>query len=243
MALLPRVSSLWRNLFDKESVDQELNEELRAHVDLLTDKKISEGLKPEEARRAALIEVGGIEQVKERVREVRTGRPLEDLSQDLRYALRGLRKNRGFTAVAIITLALGIGANTAIFTVINTVLLRPLPYERPDQLVVLMETISERPVGVSYPNFVDWRNQSTAFENIAAVRNRESFNLTGAGESERPRVNSSQQTSCLHSVSNPSAGVTFWLKTISPVQIRWRSSATHSGKDGSAPTKAFSASN
>jgi predicted permease len=185
MALLPRVSSLWRNLFDKESVDQELNEELRAHVDLLTDKKISEGLKPEEARRAALIEVGGIEQVKERVREVRTGRPLEDLSQDLRYALRGLRKNRGFTAVAIITLALGIGANTAIFTVINTVLLRPLPYERPDQLVVLVETISERPVGVSYPNFVDWRNQSTAFENIAAVRNRESFNLTGAGESER----------------------------------------------------------
>jgi hypothetical protein len=172
MALLPRVSSLWRNLFDKESVDQELNEELRAHVDLLTDKKISEGLKPEEARRAALIEVGGIEQVKERVREVRTGRPLEDLSQDLRYALRGLRKNRGFTAVAIITLALGIGANTAIFTVINTVLLRPLPYERPDQLVVLVETISERPVGVSYPNFVDWRNQSTAFENIAAVRNR-----------------------------------------------------------------------
>src|SRR6185295_11141002 len=111
--------------------------------------------------------------------------PLEDLVQDLRYALRGLRKHRGFTAVAVLTLALGIGANTAIFTVINTVLLRPLPYERPDQLVVLMETISERPAGVSYPNFVDWRNQSTSLENVVAVRNRESFNLTGAGESER----------------------------------------------------------
>ena len=185
MALLPRIASLWRNLSDKESVDRELNEELRAHVDLLTEKKIGEGLKPEEARRAALIEVGGIEQVKERVREVRTGRPLEDLSQDLRYALRSLRKHRGFTVVAVITLALGIGANTAIFTVINTVLLRPLPYDRPDQLVVLMELISERPVGVSYPNFVDWRNQSTSLENVAAVRNRESFNLTGAGENER----------------------------------------------------------
>lgn len=185
MALLPRLASLWRNITDKESVDHELNEELRAHVDLLTERKLREGLNAEQARRAALLEVGGIEQVKERVREVRTGRPLEDLAQDLRYALRGLRNHRGFTAVAVLTLALGIGANTAIFTVINTVLLTPLPYEQPDQLVVLVETVSERPVGVSYPNFVDWRNQTTALENVAAVRTRESFNLTGAGESER----------------------------------------------------------
>src|SRR5689334_17665000 len=185
MPLFPRIASLWRNLSDKDFVDHELNEELRAHVDLMTDQKIDEGLAPEAARRAALLEVGGIEQVKERVREVRTGRPLEDLSQDLRYALRGWRKHRSFTAVAVITLALGIGANTAIFTVINTVLLRPLPYEQPDRLVVLMETVSERPVGVSYPNFVDWRTQTTALENLAAVRTRESFNLTGTGESER----------------------------------------------------------
>jgi putative ABC transport system permease protein len=185
MALLPRLASLWRNLTDKESADDELNEELRAHVDLLTERKLSEGLNAEQARRAALVEIGGIEQVKERVRELRTGRPLEDLVQDLRYALRGLRKHRGFTAVAVLTLALGIGANTAIFTVINTVLLTPLPYAQPDQLVVLMETVSERPAGVSYPNFVDWRTQTTALENVAAVRTRESFNLTGAGESER----------------------------------------------------------
>jgi predicted permease len=185
MALLPRVAGFWRSLFDKESLDHDLSEELRAHVDLLTERKINEGLRSEDARRAALIEVGGIEQVKERVREVRMGRPLEDLVQDLRYALRSLRKQRGFTAVAVITLALGIGANTAIFTVINTVLLRPLPYLNPDQLVVLTETISEHPTSVSYQNFVDWRNQNSAFENVAAVRQRESFNLTGAGESER----------------------------------------------------------
>ena len=185
MPFVSRIASTWRNLSNKEAVDEELTEELHAHIDLLTDQKIREGLEPEAARRAALLEVGGVEQVKERVREVRRGRPLDDLWQDLRYALRGLRKQRAFTAVAVITLALGIGANTAIFTVINAVLLKPLPYEKPDQLVVLTETVLDRPAGVSYQNFVDWRNQNTVFDNVAALRPRESFNLTGAGESER----------------------------------------------------------
>src|ERR1041385_6592777 len=185
MPFVSRIASIWRNLSNKDVVDQELGEELRAHIDLLTDQKVREGLEPEAARRAALLEVGGVEQLKERVREVRMGRALDDLAQDLRYALRGLRKHRAFTAVAVITLALGIGANTAIFTVINTVLLKPLPYDYPDQLVMLTETVADRPAGVSYQNFVDWRNQNTVFDNVAALRPRESFNLTGAGESER----------------------------------------------------------
>src|SRR5688572_4318778 len=186
MPLLPRLSSLWRNLFDKANVERELTEELRAHLDLLTEQKINDGLTPEAARRAALVELGGIEHVKEGVRDVRHGRLLEDLAQDARYALRSLRKHPGFTTVAILTLALGIGANTAIFSVINTVLLRPLPYENADRLVVLLETVADSSIGgVSYPNFVDWRNQNTVFANVAAVRQRESFNLTGAGESER----------------------------------------------------------
>src|SRR5215212_4733223 len=104
MPTLSRIASTWRNLSNKESMDHELSEELRAHVDLLIDQKIHEGLEPEAARRAALLDVGGVEQVKERVREVRMGRPLDDLSQDLRYAVRGLRKHRAFTAVAVITL-------------------------------------------------------------------------------------------------------------------------------------------
>ena len=185
MPFLPRVNSLWRNLVNKEKVDHELAEEIRAHLDLLTESKIKQGLTPEEARRAALVELGGVEQVKESVREVRQGRLLEDVWQDARYALRSLRKQPGFTVVAVITLALGIGANTAIFSVINAVLLRPLPYDDADRLVVLTETVAERPIGVSYPNFVDFRNQNTVFENVAAVRQRESFNLTGTGDSER----------------------------------------------------------
>lgn len=186
MPLMPRLSSLWRNLFDKPNVESELAEELRAHLDLLTDEKIQQGLTPEAARRAAVVELGGVEHVKEGVREVRHGRLLEDLVQDCRYALRSLRKYPGFTFVSILTLALGIGANTAIFSVINAVLLRPLPYENADRLVVVEETVADSSLGsVSYPNFVDWRNQNTVFANLAAVRQRESFNLTGAGESER----------------------------------------------------------
>ena len=110
---------------------------------------------------------------------------METLLKDIRYGVRSLLKRPGFTLIAVMTLALGIGANTAIFSVVNTVLIRPLPYQNPERLVVLLETLSERTIPTSYPNFVDWRNQTSAFENVAALRPRESFNLTGAGESER----------------------------------------------------------
>jgi predicted permease len=113
---------------------------------------------------------------------------METLLQDIRYGLRMLAKNPGFTLIAVLTLALGIGANTAIFSVVNGVVLRPLPYPRPDQLVVLSEKNKnfERS-SISYPNFLDWQRRNTTFASIAAYRS-DDFNLTGSGEAERVRV-------------------------------------------------------
>jgi predicted permease len=109
---------------------------------------------------------------------------MDTLWQDMTYGVRKLAKSPGFTAVALVALALGIGANTAIFSVVNAVLLRPLPYAEPDRLVILWEKATKMDMSVSYPNFVDWKNETTSFERFAGFR-RESFNLTGAGEAER----------------------------------------------------------
>src|ERR1700677_1754374 len=139
MSIIARFRSTVENLFRKTRRDEDLDTEVRGYVDLLAEEKLRTGMKPEEARRAARIELGGIEQVKEDVREVRAGAWLDSLLQDLRYGARMLRKNPGFTAV----------------------LLRPLPYTRSERLMIIRAT-SQR-VGVhspSYPDFLDWRNQS-----------------------------------------------------------------------------------
>src|SRR5215475_11512704 len=138
MPLLPHLTSFLRNLFRKARKDQELTEEIDAYLEMLVEQKIKDGLDPAEARRAAKIELGGREQVKEKVREVNAGYQLEVLWQDLRYGLRMLRRNPGFAAVAALTLALGIGANTAIFTLIDAVSLKMLPVKNPEQLIELM---------------------------------------------------------------------------------------------------------
>jgi hypothetical protein len=132
-----RILSLFQNLFRKGAVERSLDDELRSSLELLTQEKVKQGLSQQVARREALIELGGVEQVKEEVRAARAGRFLEDFARDVRFAFRTLAKSRGFTTVAVLTLALGIGANTAVFSLIDAVMLRMLPVNRPDELLQL----------------------------------------------------------------------------------------------------------
>ncbi len=168
-------------------MDRELSEEIQAYLEMLTEAKLAEGLSPEEARRAALVEFGGVDQVKESVREVRVGHFLETLWQDLRHGARMLLKHKGFTSVAVLTLGLGIGANTAIFSVVNSVLLRPLPYKDSERIVRVWNTFPPRglsQIPLSEPEFLEYRNRSQSFDHVAAFATG-ALTLTGAGEPEQ----------------------------------------------------------
>src|SRR5467141_780788 len=158
-------------LFYKERRDCELGEELESHLQMHIEDNLRSGMNPAEARRVALINLGGIEQAKERYRDQRGIPALETVLQDLRFSVRMLRKNPGFTTVAVITLALGIGANTAVFSVVNAVLLRPLPYREPQQLVRVyteFPTMSLKKFWMSAPEFLDIQREAGSWESIGA---------------------------------------------------------------------------
>src|SRR5262245_17803066 len=177
-----------RALFRRESVLRDIEEELRVHVEMETEKNIKRGMPPDEARARALKSFGNLVRNTERGYDVRGGGWLEALWQDLRYGARMLLKNPGFTTIAVLTLALGIGANTAFFTVVNTVLLRPLPYQEPDRLAMLWTDDPKRGIheeGTSYLNFMDWRSQNTVFEDMAVCTRGNAATLTGTEEPEK----------------------------------------------------------
>jgi putative ABC transport system permease protein len=163
---------------------------VRSYSDLLAQEKMREGINPEEARRAAKLQLGGVEQVKEEVRRARTGAWLDSVFQDFRYAARTLRKNPGFSAIAILTLALGIGASTAVFSLVNAVLLKPLPYPNSQQIVFpwrqppagLHVGYNEMPWG--RPDFLFFAHESKSFQSVGAFKS-DSFNLTGSGDAAR----------------------------------------------------------
>lgn len=158
-------------MFSGDKRERELARELESHLQMHIEDNISAGLTPEEARRDALIKLGGVLPTKEKYRRQRGIPLIEILLQDLRYGLRRLTRSPGFTAVAVLSLALGIGANTAIFSLVNTVILRPLPVERPDEIISLSNTVENRMFPTfSYPNYKDIRDRSDIFDGLIAYR-------------------------------------------------------------------------
>ena len=180
----------FRSLFRRGSVEGELSDELRFHLEKLAEENVAKGMTPKEARYAALRDLGGVDQIKEECRDMRRLNFIDNLIQDLRYGARTLARNRGFAAVAIITLALGIGANTAIFSVVNTVLLRPLPFKDPSRLVWATERfqVTHGAATVISPDFMAWKDRNHVFAEIGAFNETVGANLTAAGEPARVRV-------------------------------------------------------
>jgi predicted permease len=184
--MLRRFLHRFRSHFRKRKMEQEIEKELRFHLEMETEKNIGRGMNDQDARHAAQRAFGGVEQTKEFYRDLARFRWIEDTWNDLRYGLRMFVRNPMFTLIAMSTLALGIGANTAIFSVVNAVLVKSLPYNEAQRLVSVNEyTASFGGEGsVSYLNFIDWRTRNQVFETFG-VYNWGNYNLSGVGEAER----------------------------------------------------------
>ncbi len=187
MLIWQRLKTLWSNLTHKEKVDEDLTQELRSYQAMLEDEKTSAGAEPASARREALLEMGGTEQIKESVRDVRLGVSLETFLTELRQSFRGLGRNKDLTVLCTGMLALGIGASTVVFSIFYAALVQPLPFRDTERLVELSESRLSRGIdhcAFSEANFFDVRAQNHSFKEVAAFHYDEA-NLTGDGPAEK----------------------------------------------------------
>jgi hypothetical protein len=188
MTFLHRLASIVRGLLHRDRAEQDLHDEVEAFVEMAIADRVRDGASPADARRLAVLDLGGIEQTKERVRTYRHGALLDELGRDVPYAIRTLAKNRAFTATATVTLALAIGASTVMFSVIDAVLLRPLPYRSPEQLALLWIVEAEQTqVRPAYVTVDEWRRQSKTFADMA-VLDPAAVTLTNTDGAERVMV-------------------------------------------------------
>jgi len=178
-----------RALRQRETVINDIDREMRSHLELQVEANIRAGMSPAEARERAMRSFGNVNRAVDAAYDVKGGGLFETLTQDVRYGARMLAKHKAFTSIAVITLALGIGANTAIFSVVNELLLRPLPYRDAERIVMLWEVSPQgrHQNSTSRGNFRQWRQQSTSYQQIAAFSDQR-LNLTGAGEPEELSV-------------------------------------------------------
>src|SRR5205809_993854 len=184
MSLLRNLSDGLRSLFRRQRVEGELHEELRRFLEMAAAEKMKEGMSRQDALRAVRLERGNLDVSKEAVRSGGWESFVEICWQDLRFGLRMLRKSPGFTLVATLTLALGIGANTAVFSVVESILLIPLPFRDSDRLVAIWATQKSQParIGASMPEFEDYKAQSHSFEYLANFLSGWTYTWTGQGE-------------------------------------------------------------
>jgi putative ABC transport system permease protein len=183
MTWLETLSARVRGVLRREATIDEIEQEMRSHVELATEANIARGMDPDAARDAAMQGFGNLTRMSELAYDVRASRGLETMRQDLRFGVRTLIRNPGFAAVAILTLALGTGATSAIFSFVYAVVLRPLPYHEPDRLLSVVEHRGFD-MGLTAPDYLDWRAAATSFEQLAAAAGT-TANLTGRGEPER----------------------------------------------------------
>ncbi len=188
MPLLVKARSFLRNLFFSRRVDADLDQEVHSHLEMLIEEKMRAGMPAAEARRAARIELGGVEQVKEQVRDSRTGALLDSLLQDLRFAIRGLRRTTGLTLFVMVTLALGIGMTSATFSMVDALIFRPYPVPHPGGVVTLASTSHDSKFDdFSYREYVDIRDKTKSYDGVIAYADMQAVGFS-AEPGATPRI-------------------------------------------------------